>query len=259
MVVLFAQGQLSAQPGDRGISVSPVQALLSAKAPTQTLTLRNRSDKPIRFQLRAFAWQEGSQGETKLTTTKDILFFPRLLVVGPREERKIRIGCATPFASVEKSYRVVLNQLPPLERTSEQSQQVMALLRISIPIFLQPARPFPQGQVDGLTVEHSRFSFQVRNTGNVHLRVQSIRVKGLGLSGNPAFDRQVAGWYVLPGGVRVYRMEIPKAECAAMKSLTVEAKSQGISLNGQIEMRPGSCAVRAKTKAGLVRLRAQEE
>src|SRR5687768_17676291 len=73
-------------------TVNPTQIFLSGKTTTALLTLRNDSEETLRFQLTAFGWQQTPAGEITLTPTQDVVFFPALLTLAPKEERRIRVG-----------------------------------------------------------------------------------------------------------------------------------------------------------------------
>ena len=74
--------------------ITPVQVLLSRQVPTGLLTLKNESDRTLRFQADVFSWDQDPQGRMRLTPTRDVVFFPTVLSVQPGEERKVRVGTA---------------------------------------------------------------------------------------------------------------------------------------------------------------------
>ena len=66
-------------------SVNPTQVYLSGRTTTSLLTLRNDSDEPLRFQLSVFAWDQRPDGEMLLAPTQDVVFFPAMLTLAPKE------------------------------------------------------------------------------------------------------------------------------------------------------------------------------
>ena len=87
--------------------------------------------------------------------------------------------------------------------------------------------------------------FDVRNTGNMHFAVQSVKVHGVGSKGETLFDKQVEGWYVLPGSPRNYDLEIPAADCPKLKTTTLEVQTDIAGMTGplktEINVPSGSC------------------
>src|SRR5258708_10275171 len=100
-----------ARPGEGGVTLTPMRLVLSPKAPTALLSLRNRKSGSVRFQLRVFSWTSGPKGEMVMGPTDDVVFFPSLLTINAGEERKIRIGSPVRFGSTEKSYRLMVRGL----------------------------------------------------------------------------------------------------------------------------------------------------
>ena len=165
-------------------SINPNRLLFSPKTRSALLTLPNQNPEALRFQLSMFASDQSPTGEMQLTPTADLVVFPTLLTLAPGESRHIRVGPATPFAATEKTYRIFVEELPPLETPEGGPTGVRVLTRMGIPIFLQPTKVVQQGHIEGMAVRQGKLSFQVKNTGNVHLMEQQVRVKGFGQAGD---------------------------------------------------------------------------
>ena len=222
--------------------VNPVQVRLSAHTRSMTLTLKNESSEPSRFQVSVFAWDQKPNGEMVLTPTEDILAFPALLTLGPTKERLLRVGMAVPPAEKEQTYRVFIEEMPPEETPhQEKASAVRFVTRLGIPIFIAPPRPVTQGQIDNYRIVNGTFTFHVRNTGNVHFTVKTTSVIGTGSGGETVFSRQTNGWYVLAGGARDYTLEIPRPDCLKTSTITVTVEADETSLQGEFRPLPGSC------------------
>jgi fimbrial chaperone protein len=222
--------------------VTPVQVLLTRAVPTALLTLKNESDRTVRFQASVFAWNQDREGRMELASTPDVVFFPTLLSVKPGEERKIRIGAGTDFGSLEKSYRIFFEELPELEKAgSSQGSQLQIRTRMGIPIFLRPEKPGEGSRFEAVSLRAGVLRFSVRNTGNVHVGLNGIRVKGLGPSGDAQFERESDGWYLLASGSRNYEIEIPEDKCRRIARLVIEAQIDGKTLSEDLGASPGSC------------------
>jgi fimbrial chaperone protein len=221
-------------------AVNPTQIFLTSKATSAILTLRNESDESLRFQLTVFAWDQTAQGEMKLQPTSDIVFFPTLLTLGPKESRNVRVGAATGFDAVEKTYRIFVEELPPQMQQAGQSA-VRVLTKMGVPIFLRPARMQAQAGLRDLMVKDGVFSFSVRNTGNVHFVPDAVRVYGTNRAGEVMLDQRLDGWYILAGGVRAYAVKLPAPDCSALAALSIDVQIAGSALKERLET-PSACA-----------------
>ena len=95
--------------------ISPIQIYLSAGKTTELLAVENQSSESVRLQVTAFGWNQSPRGDIELAPTEDVVFFPALLTLEPGKERKIRIGVSKPAGAVERTYRVFVEELPPLD------------------------------------------------------------------------------------------------------------------------------------------------
>jgi fimbrial chaperone protein len=222
--------------------ITPVSVLLSRRVPTALLTLKNESDRTLRFQASVFGWDQDPQGRMQLTPTRDIVFFPTVLSVEPGEERKVRIGTTAAFGSLEKAYRIFFEELPEIEKAANsRGSELQIRTRMGIPIFLQPKELEKGSRVDAIAVRAGILRFSVRNTGNVHVNLRGIRVKGLGPMGDARFERESDGWYVLAGGSRDYEIEIPERQCGAIARYVIEAQVDENAVRENLESSAASC------------------
>ena len=222
-------------------SVNPTQINLSARVTSALLTLRNDSDEMLRFQLSAFTWNQGVTGDIQLAATDEVIFFPALLTLAPKEERRIRIGTTATPGGQEKTYRIFVEELPSAE-TSRSGAAVRVLTKMGIPVFVRPARETATATLGDLGVRDGTLRFSLSNTGTVHIVPQRIRVRGVGARGEAVFEREVTGWYILPGGRRDFELPIPSAECARTASVQIEAAFESMSLKESLQTPAGACA-----------------
>jgi fimbrial chaperone protein len=179
-----------------------------------------------------------------LKPTDDIVYFPALLALPPREARKIRVGTVARAESVEKSYRLFVEQLPEPDRGSQpQSSQVRVkvLTKMGIPIFVQPHKLSRAGEIAGLTMAQGLLRFQIKNTGNTHFQARKIRVTGLAGPGNPQFNEEISGWYILAGGVRDYEIPIPTADCRRTRQVEITVATEHGELKETFSPPPDAC------------------
>jgi fimbrial chaperone protein len=125
-------------------------------------------------------------------------------------------------------------------QTSNKSE-VKVLTKMGVPIFVRPGKPAAAGSVEGMGLAKRKLAFAVRNTGNVHFLLQSVRVKALDAKGAAVFQKDVEGWCVLAGGTRVWEVEIPKDVCGKSKVITVAVESAEAKFDGRMEMPAAGC------------------
>jgi len=223
-------------------TVNPIKVMLSEKDQSALLTLQNQSTEELRFKVLVQEWKQNPQGEMQLADTKDIVVYPGLLSLPAGGERKLRVGSTVPAGAAEKSYRVFVEELPPLRSVKETTKsEVRVLTKMGIPIFIRPAKPVSTGVVESMGLAKGVFSFTVKNTGNVHFLVQSVHVKALDAASATAFEKDVDGWYVLSAGTRVWQLEIPKDACKKSKKLVVEVQTAEGKFDGKLDVQPSGC------------------
>jgi fimbrial chaperone protein len=219
-------------------TVEPTQIAFSNRTTSVLLTLRNESTDTLRFELSVFNWAQSPSGEMQLEPTEDIVFFPALLTLAPGESRRVRVGSATEFDAREKTYRIFVEELPPLDR---QTNGVRVLTKMGIPIFMKPAKEVATANLTHLGQKGGKVFFTVRNEGTVHFVPQEIRVRGFAGS-TTAVDNRLDGWYILAGGRRDFDMAFPEAECSRITSVTVDVQLGSESLQERLQTPNGVCS-----------------
>jgi len=235
----FVLGSLVLGAGDltaSAFTVTPVRIFLGQGASSALLTVRNDSTEPITFQISLRAWNQAPDGDMQLSDTKDIVFFPAMMVLQPAEEKKVRVGSAFKAAvSTERSYRIFFEELPPPQVATAATgtaggAQVRVLTKMGVPIFVQPPTPVVKGDLSNVAVGDRSVGFDVRNIGNSFFIVNGATLTGLSKSGATTFTKQQDGWYVLAGGTRHFQIAIPAEACAGTDRIRVNVAS---SLSGE--------------------------
>ena len=233
--------------------VSPVQVTLSSTTPSALLTVGNDGDEPLRFQVSAFTWDQDNKGRMRLTPTQDIVFFPMMLTVDGHDQRRIRVGSTLAAGANEKTYRIFIEELPPLSASAADAgkYQIKVLTKFGIPVFVQPLRPTTEPTVEFRGVSDDNLHIAIRNLGNTHLMLQTVHLHGIGADGAGLIDRESEGWYVLAGGERDYDQPLSASECASLKSLAVDAETDKGPIAGRIDVPASTCDSFAASTASL--------
>lgn len=221
--------------------VNPVRIDLDEKTRTGLISIDNPGPEPLRLQVSVFAWTQDAQGKVQLTPTRDLTYFPSLLTVEPGESRNIRVGGQLPVQSTERTYRLIVEQLPPAVTQSSVGTQIRMLTRMSIPLFVAPSERTPRGNVAGLALSQGTLSFALRNEGNTHVFAKKARVQARDAHGETVLDQEQAGWYVLAGGERRFTLPIPRELCPRLHSVSVEVTTDSGSFPATATLPGNGC------------------
>jgi len=228
----FAQGS--------SFEVSPIRVTFQPNESTTLMTVRNDGQERLRLQVSVMAWDQNKQGEMVLTPTDDIIFYPNLLTIDAGAQRNLRLGTSNVVVTKEQTYRIFVEELPSNQKF--QTTGVRVVTKMSIPIFIKPMKADVRNSIDRIALQGSDFSFDVINRGNVHIQPREVRVKGTGADGSLQLERKIPGWYILAGGSREYRIDLPKSECTKIKDLTVEVDLEDKSFKEIFALPAGACA-----------------
>jgi fimbrial chaperone protein len=222
-------------------TVTPTEVNLSTSATSALVTLRNGSKLPLRFEITLVSWSEDEHGKMTLTPSSDVTFFPKLVELTPGASRNIRIGINAGTArDVEQSFRLFVEELP--DQSAPAANAVALRTRVGIPVFVRPAKPSRTAAIESVSVENGKVLARVRNTGNLHISVDTISVKGTSGSGAPTFTKEGPGWYVLPGATRIFEVPMTAAECKSTTQVAVEVFGHDKSLKSASQVSPAACA-----------------
>lgn len=216
--------------------VSPVRAELRAGALNETITITNRGDARIRIGVKVMEWTQDAQGQDVYTETSDLVYFPRQMEIEPDGRRLVRVGAKAPAGATERSYRMFIEELPDPAAGAARAQMAV-YFRFGVPIFLPPAAPRVETEIQEPTLEKGRVSLRVRNPGNRHVRITRVNV-----SDDAGFSREVPGWYSLAGTERTYALELPRDVCRRARTLSVAIEGEGLRADRKLSVDPARCS-----------------
>lgn len=235
----------SAAPADAlDFHVTPLVVHIRAGTNAQTITLQNTSTAPLRIHVAAFLWsQEGSAPE-KLEPTDDVIFFPSLLTILPSESRAVRVGLMKPgTGAVERTYRVMLQELPALETAlAPNTASIAVRLQLSIPVYAEPARPSAKPDVDGASVRGGKLSFRLfNNGGNTHFKVLKLAVSGVDNRGSSILSEELQSPVILANGSHTFDVALDPAKCGKLHEVTISAQTDGGNVKRTVPASPDLC------------------
>lgn len=175
----------SGQAQAQGIHVSPVVIDVPTLRDVTSFRLRNAREAAVSFEVEAYAWTQ-ENGESVLTPTTDIVVAPTVFLIDPNREQVVRLAVARRAGPVERTYRVLVRELP-----SHDAQQGFRLqLEMSMPVFVRPAGARGELHVRRVQGAEGVALVRVTNSGTAHLNLSEV-------PGVPALENMPR--YVLPG------------------------------------------------------------
>jgi fimbrial chaperone protein len=210
--------------------VSPVNVVMAPGQMAATLTIVNENDHEISFQIRAFGWKEDRAGDVQLTPTTDLLVGPPLGTIAPGATQVVRLVLNHPPQDRELSYRILFDELaPPAE-----AGLVHIALRLSIPVFAEPAglaAPHVQWR---LAADGARMWLVAHNDGKRHQTVRDIALQTA--EGHALELRPDTPPYVLAGGEHRWSIEGGTRLPAAGTILRLTANGDGGAVAEQVRL-----------------------
>ena len=243
LLLLMAVAGLHRAPARAAdFTVNPIQIFLSAQTQSAILTIQNTSTEPLRFQLNAYGWAQDTSGQMQLTPTTEVIFFPRLLMLAPNEQRIVRVGASGPPGPVERTYRIFVEELPPSTQQAAPPGQVRVLARMGIPIFVEARAGRAELRLGPPALQGGRVTFELRNAGTKHVVPLDIRLQGLDAAGATVWERSQDAWYILAGDRRIYEVPVEREDCARTRAVAVQVKLGEQTLTERVDVPAPACA-----------------
>jgi fimbrial chaperone protein len=248
MIVLLSLFLPCSQAYAADFQIQPTTLELTGGARSGAFSVINNGNEKINFQISVKEWTQDANGKDVYTDTKDIIFFPKIMTTGPNEQRAIRIGLKAPLSVNEKTYRLFVEEIPsPKKETMTTGKGkikagITIAFRFATPIFVKPRKEQQSALVDKIGMSKGLVKASIKNTGNVHIKVQSVTIRGKASDGRELFSKDVAGWYILHGMSATYETAVPRAVCEGLATIDVIAKSEDLMINGAVNVKKGMCA-----------------
>ena len=128
------------------------------------------------------------------------------------------------------------------DQSAPAANTVAIRTKVGIPVFVRPAKPTRTATIESVSIEGGKVLTRVRNTGNLHISVDTVAVKGTGGPNAPTFSKEGQGWYVLPGAMRIFEVPMTATECKSTTAVNVEVFGHNTSLKGASQVSPAACA-----------------
>ncbi|EHN8829769.1 TPA: molecular chaperone [Enterobacter bugandensis] len=189
----------------------PIDPWLAADANATELWIQNQGNSATTMQVRIVRWkQEG--GHERYSAQQDVVASPPIVTIQKGNKQLIRLikQGAVP-AGVEQAYRIIVDEIPQPDAKAAPAIGLKLQMRYSIPLFVygQGIPTLKEGAHHALvetrslswrvTQEGGQPALQVRNQGDVHVRLSQV---SLTQGGQKRTVAEGLLGYVLPGSTR---------------------------------------------------------
>lgn len=229
--------------------IQPTSLDLGAGISSGAFSVINNGDDKFNVQVSVKQWTQDASGKDLYEETNDIVFFPKIMTVQRNEQRAIRVGWKGQPAPLEKTYRLFVEELPSLKKSDDEKSSgkitagISIAFRYATPIFVKPVRQQENVVIEKVEMTGGIVRATIRNSGNIHIKLGTVRFSGANDAGKEIFSREVGGWYILNGVSRSYEMSIPKELCKDLVTIGIKAESENFNRDGLLKVDKEMCGL----------------
>lgn len=205
---------LCAQANASLVSISPTSLRVQDSTVSQTLTLTNKGDAPVSFQVQVYTWTQ-VEGRDVLTLTTEVVASPRIVEIAPKAKQVIRIVKPVPALGKATYYRVFARELPSAVKTNVSG--ITNPIYHDLPSSFEPANASPPS----LSLKRQGNELAVTNSGSSAARLSQVST-----SDGTVLAQGALGW-ALPGSMKLVPI---KSFQGSQLLLTVNGKPQTLSV-----------------------------
>lgn len=220
--------------------VAPIRLDFDKGTKSGVITVSNDSAEKVHLQIKAAEWIQDAEGKDKYSDTSDLVYFPKIMILDKNEEKVLRTGIKASSVEKEKTYRLFIEEIP--QPSKAEGASVAVAIRFGVPIFIKPEKEEARGEVEKTEMSKGVLKAVVKNSGNVHLMIVSINIKGNNKEGNEVYSKELSGWYLLNGSSRTYSTDIPQDKCMELEKVSIEVRTkEEINFNGKLDVDKEMC------------------
>jgi fimbrial chaperone protein len=228
---------VSAQAFAAAFGVSPIRLDLDRAARTGAITISNDDTTKLSFQMKLRRWTQDESGVDRYEDSSDLVYFPRLATIDPKDKRVVRVGTQNEgLGATEKTYRLFIEEVPDASVAPVPGAAVAVRMRFALPIFVAPAAPEVRAEALEASLQKGEIRIPVKNLGNQHVKIDTVTVTSEGKT-----VKELAGWYVLAGATRAFAVPLTRQECAAHPRVEVLLKGEKLQLRRELALDPARC------------------
>jgi fimbrial chaperone protein len=212
--------QITAPPAAAGtLEVGPTTVVLRQDARAGVLYVNNYGNAPVTVQIEPFDWDQAG-GADRLTPSDALMVSPPIAAIPPQGRQTVRLMIASAANPVERSFRLLISELPDRMRQVDRSVQV--LTQFSVPVFAVGADEGAGKITWGARLRTGRLELAAHNEGASHSKLLHLEIV------TPNGERNApagAGLnYVLAGSSRVWT--VPCARCGIGDTIHIQGSDE---------------------------------
>jgi len=220
--------------------VFPAKLFLDSEKKTEILKIINDTSEKANLQMSAVKWTQDAEGKDVYEPTQEIVFYPKMLTTKENGEAIIRVGYQSKEAiTVEKTYRLFVRELP-VSKTGETALKMT--VNMGVPVFVSPGDKkkktdkAQQVSIEKIEIADKKLLIKIKNSGNTHAVVQKISVIGSDDKNTDIFKKDISGWYILPGVLKTFAVDISSEECRNAKVADVSVEVEKTVLKAKTNL-----------------------
>lgn len=197
---------LSSTLNAANIRISPVNVELLSNQSASSISLFNQSNESTDLQIRVFEWTQ-TDGQDQLIPTDEIAISPPFLKLKPNDSYNLRVVRIHPTAiSGEKTYRMIIDELPKPVDSRKTAQGINVLLRSSLPVFVVDKDAITQlnWKIDP---DQKMPALNIRNIGNRHALLNHLTLVDMTAGKSYPIKVNTVNGYILGQQSRSYPID----------------------------------------------------
>lgn len=212
------------------LSVVPVNVFMMPGQRTTTLSVTNPTNKETAVQIRTYAWSQAGNDD-RLAATNMMMVSPPMATIAPGATQVVRLVLRQSPPYREATYRILIDQIPP----PAEPGVVHMVLRLSIPIFVQPEKPRAFADVQFQVESKAGQVFLVgSNRGLLHESVHDIVLTTS--DGHKLKPTSGGAPYILEGSTRRWQIDMQGYVPRPDEALQLTAKMIAGAIEQQVRV-----------------------
>lgn len=230
---IAAACQIAASPAAAGtLEVAPTTVALTPGAKAGVFYVNNYGSDSITVQIEPLNWSQ-LDGRDQLSPSDTLMVSPPIAAVPAQGKQTIRLLTATGAEGGERSYRLLVSELP--DPAKQMGRRIQVLTQFSIPVFVSVPTHSAPDILWSASLGDGQLSLTARNQGQQHVKLTELQL--VAQNGNLDAVSPGALNYILAGSSRSWNVRC--AGCASGASFRIEGRDEasGAKIDDSIVIR----------------------